>query len=302
MNKINTLQNEPENIELLAAQRYWYSRSKQIYWIRIIIPMLLLVSSFFTTTNNAAPSLSSLKIYISLFSILYLFLDIFWLEKLQLKLKKYAAQIQEQFDCKVLDLEWNNILSGNRPAPELIKEGLEKFRKHNNDFKSLSNWYAPEVSSVDLKLGRVLCQRSNIYWDSKQRKQLIVLLIGFGIVTIVVLTVMAIKQEMKLSDLIISTILPLLPGCNLLLKQLTQHSHASERLDTLKNEADRLIDITNKESADRMLYECRLLQNEIYNHRKSSPSIPDWYYYLNKKTNEGEMIFSVNRKLKDLGY
>src|SRR5262245_17493008 len=45
------------------------------------------------------------------------------------------------------------------------------------EYEALKNWYAAEVGQVDVGLGRVLCQRSNLYWDGTLRTRYVFLLL-----------------------------------------------------------------------------------------------------------------------------
>lgn len=81
-------------------------------------------------------------------------------------IKIKAAKIQELFDCNVLSLEWDEIISEDKPSIEDIK----LISKSYEDRESILNWYPDEVKEVDIHIGRILCQRSNLWWDVSQKE------------------------------------------------------------------------------------------------------------------------------------
>lgn len=294
MNQITTKQNLKEHIELLAAQRNLYSKSKKILTIRSVIVFIFMVFGFFHFDNKI------LSAYVALASITYLFLDMFWLEKIEKNYRKTAAGIQELFDTKILELDWNSILIPEKPDHELIFEALNDFKKSMGDFSKLIDWYPTDVSRIELKTARAICQRSNIVWDSKQRKGLLKWIVAVLVIQTIVAIIIGINFQVSASTLLVSIILPLLPAYNFLLKLIVLHYDTLNMQITLKKEAEKLINISLDASEQSMCFHSRMLQNEIYNHRKECLPIPDWFYFIIKKDNEDEMYYNVSAKLKEI--
>ncbi|EBR7725412.1 hypothetical protein CA319_23380, partial [Salmonella enterica] len=113
--------------------------------------------------------------------------------------KKNAAKIQEEFDCDVLDIPWNELKCGDKVNHRIIVKAAEKYKeKYNTDI--LNNWYiSQEYKLPPLKM-TILCQNENTEWDLSQR-----VIVGYIIKTIISLSTVlllfyGIYNGVKLSD------------------------------------------------------------------------------------------------------
>ena len=78
---------------------------------------LLLVQLFFVVLLPVVGAISALiwpKIgpYVAFMSLVIAVLDAAWLDRLQRWKVKLAAKICEQFDCELLEIPWNRLVSG----------------------------------------------------------------------------------------------------------------------------------------------------------------------------------------------
>jgi hypothetical protein len=97
--------------------------------------------------------------------------DLFLFTPWQQRLKDLAARIQESFDCEVLDLPWQEIMVGQRPAGEAITEWGSLKAGESYDAHKLKNWYPTEIVSRDVSYARAICQRTNCWWDARLRRR-----------------------------------------------------------------------------------------------------------------------------------
>lgn len=294
MNQICEKQNEKENIDLLAAQRYLYSNSKHIFYLRIAIASIFLLTGLIQISEPGPKS------FLALASIAYLFLDMFVLEKFEKSGKLKAAKIQELFDANVLDLPWNSIMIPHKPDYETVCEASKGYRNKVSDVGNLFDWYSTSVCNLDGQMARALCQRSNIAWDTNQRRV-------FAGALIVVITVMFIASlglamiwELTVNQFILQVLLPLLPAFNILLRQILSHLETGKRLEHLKNCADNLIEIAKNNREESTDVQARLLQNEIFDHRRTCPLIPNWVYFLLRGRMERQMYYNIEAKIREL--
>ncbi len=143
MADISTTQNLLPNIQRLAAQRYLYSCAKCLSTIQALLagatPVASAVIVVFWT--EAQP-------WAALAGVLVLFLGTLWLDPWEDRLREAAAGMQEDFDCNVLDLRWNEVLAGRRPAAEEIHEAAKKNRPVPQ--APLENWYPTIIDSLPL--------------------------------------------------------------------------------------------------------------------------------------------------------
>jgi hypothetical protein len=179
MNTIPQEQITQKQLERLAAQRQLYSDAKRIQAVLIslsvpcVIVLTLLASVF-----------PKLQVYVAFWGILVTLLDIVIFTPRQKSLQGKAAKIQQLFDCDVLQMDWSKLNSGNRPEPEAVVEASARHKRIDPNYSKLQNWYPVSVGQLPIYLARLICQRSNCWWDAALRRRYAVL----GIVTIVALT------------------------------------------------------------------------------------------------------------------
>jgi hypothetical protein len=115
MNDISKLQNEPRQLQRLAAQRQLYSTAKKIFGIQLLLGGPVAIG--WSLTVVATPEVRG---FAAVWGALISFADLLWLTPWQKRLRERAARIQEAFDCDVLQLSWNDIKVGRSPDPELV--------------------------------------------------------------------------------------------------------------------------------------------------------------------------------------
>ncbi len=293
MNSITAKQNEQDQIERLAAQRQLYSTAKQIFGFQLIfggpVAFILALLVFLQPETKG---------YVALWAITLSLADIFWLTPWQKRLRENAAKIQEAFDCDVLQLPWNEIKVGKRVDPELVKEQFDKFVNMSSTSSSpLTNWYPTIVSELPLEVARVVCQRSNCWWDSQQRRRYAFWIISIVLFVTVLIFGLGFIGDMTIEKLLLAIILPLSPALILGIRQYSEQTEAANRLDKLKDHAERIwSEALNTEPATKLETKSRALQDEIFENRKRSPLVFDWIFYRLRDKYQAQM----NRGAEDL--
>jgi hypothetical protein len=284
MNDIPEKQNEPRQLERLAAQRQLYSTAKRIFGAQVILgaPVAfgwaLLVVLF-----------PEVKGFAALWGVAITLADILWLTPWQKQLRESAAKIQEAFDCEVLDLSWNEIKAGKPADYELVKEQAVKF-DNGSESTPLWDWYPPVVGDLPIEVARVICQRANCRWDSNQRRRYAAWVIACVIFVSVLVFGLGFIGGMTVEKFFLAIFLPLSPAFILGIRQFTEQTEAANRLDKLKEHADRLwSEACKNESAAISTIKSRALQDEIFENRKRSPLVFDWVFYLVRDRYEEQM-------------
>ena len=285
----------------MAAQRQLYSDAKVTQAVQIGLsalapPVLAVLVAFFSLRPVYA---ASFGIIITCFNILCLTL---W----QQALKKKAAKIQELFDCDVLKLPWRELTVGSRLEMETVEKYASKYIRKAHDYSKLENWYPKEVGELPLHLGRVICQRANCWWDAQLRRRYAKWVVGGVLLILVVVICLGFIGSLTLEKIILAMINPLMPAFVLGIQQYKEHTESATRLDKLKEYAGELwkkaLENTNP---DELARDSRELQDEIYNHRRTSPLIFDWLYKRLRKEDEEVMNKAANvlvtEALKSLG-
>lgn len=274
MNNIPVAQNEPKQIQRLAAQRYLYSTAKRVFGAQLILagPMAIGLSLLLVVTPE-------MKVYAVFYGVFVSILDVFWLTPRQKQLREYAAKIQETFDCEVLQLPWNDFKVGKRVDPELVKEQAEEYAKKSGSLPPLTNWYAPIVGTLPLEVARIVCQRANCWWDSQQRRRYAGWVIAGVVFASISMLALGLIGGLTVEKLLLTVIAPLFPALILGIRQYSEQMEAAARLDKLKEHAERLwSDAFNHLATFDLLAKSRSLQDEIFENRKRSPLMFDWIF------------------------
>jgi hypothetical protein len=282
-------QNTTRQLERLAAQRHLYTTAKTIFGWQMLLGGPVAVASAFLVL--VAPSFKGIA---AVWGILVTLTDLFLLTPWQKRLRDSGARIQEAFDCDVLELPWNELKAGKPPDPELVKEQSDKYGKCGERMPSLTNWYAPVVDDLPIQIGRIACQRSNCWWDSKQRRCYACCVIaGVSLVFVVVLG-LSLGGSFTIEDFVLKVIAPLSPALLLGIRQYSEQIEAATRLDRLKEHSESLWnDALSGESATDVTTRARNLQDEIFENRRKSPLVFDRIYRWLRPDYEVQMNFGV---------
>ena len=284
MANISTTQNLLPNIQRMAAQRYLYSCAKRLSAIQALLAGATPVAGAvaIALSTEAQP-------WVALAGVLVLFLVTLWLDPWKDRLREAAAKIQEDFDCTVLNLPWNELLAGRRPAAEEVHEAAKKNRPAPE--APLKNWYPTIIDSLPLHQARVICQRTNCQWDSKLRHryrialQVTLYLIGAFVFCLGLLT------GMDLQKFVLAVAVPLSPTLVLGVREVQRQGKAAAALDRLKDFGESLWkgivqgEVMEPEATSRS----RNLQDAILRHRRANPFVFDWVYRRLRQDYEEEM-------------
>lgn len=307
-NSITQRQLLPENLDRLAAQRTLYSTAKIVMAVQLIlsVPVIIVLSilsqflksSYFLDQFGKTIDMSWVVISCG---IIITLLDALCLSPVVVNLKEKAAKIQELFDCSVLSLQWNAILAGSKPGPEDIIENANKYKKKDEKYEQLLDWYSKEVGTIPLPAARILCQRSNIRWDTDLRKKVNVYLILLSTLTFFILLFIGIIGESDIGSFIIMLIAPCLPIFEFSIRYVLQNMKAIKSLKDLKSQAEKAWNDAKKSLLPDKQLEgiSRQLQDVIYNTRKTNPLIFDKIYQIFRSRQENSMNYSCDQLVSD---
>ncbi len=164
----------------------------------------------------------------------------------------------------------------------------------------LKNWYAAAVDELPLHIGRVACQRSNCWWDSRQRRRYATSVITMLVVVVIVILVPALRNRFSVEDFVLKVAAPLAPAFLLGIWQFREQMEAASRLDKLKEHSERLWDDTlSGLSVAEASAKARVLQDEIFENRRKSPLVFDWIYKRLQRDYELQMNHGVAELVAD---
>lgn len=199
-------------------------------------------------------------------------------------------------------MPWNDVKCGKRPDPEIIRENADEYEKYQKKMKPLDNWY--HVSVDELKdypyIARVVCQRSNCWWDSAQRRQYASWIVRAVVMSSILVFAMALIAGGSIEDLILQAVVPMAPAWLLGIRQYLEQREAAERLDKLKDHCNSAWDAALKGmAAAELTPRSRALQDEIFESRRKAPPVLDFVFNRLRDRYEDRMKHAVDQYVAD---
>lgn len=287
--KISIAQNQEGQLLRLAAQRQLYATAKKIFVAQLIISVPVAIASAILVAG-----IPESKEYVAIWGFIAVMADILLLNPWLKRVREQAAKIQEVFDCEVLGLPWNGIKAGKKPDPELVHEQAEKYKKWQMKMPPLVDWYSPKVDELPVQLGRIACQRSNCWWDAKQRRLYAKWIIGSIIAMIITVFLLALVNDLTLADFMMKVVAPLSPCLVVGIRQFFEQTDSANRLDGLKEHCEKIWEKSFPPcSAEAAMLNARNLQDEIFENRRKSPFVFDALFKRLRDKYEKQMQHGV---------
>jgi hypothetical protein len=281
------------NIERLAAQRELYSLGKTHFNLQLILnvagTVLLLVAGLLLN-HFCEIKIDWIRTF---YAFTVLLIDNLVISTLINQLRQKASSIQELFDCDVLNIEWNKILVGDKPHNEEVNKFYKKHLAKNKDLSGFENWYATSIKEVRSNAAKIICQRSNFYYDFALRNYFIRWVVGIAVALLIIIVFSSCLNDVSARTLFVSGIFPYLPILSMALKLFNEHNTSIKSLESLKTAINSAwSSLLKKEEISEQTI--RQIQDKIFLTRKSNPLIPDKIYNKLRSNLEEQMYYSVN--------
>ena len=299
MNGINERQNADLSIEKLASQNQVYGDAKNKIGLYLIlsIPVMIIINALvkpalindwmkFGFSFDLTDSIALFALSLSAYEIIFLRNSIN-------EAKEKAAKIQEDFDCSVYQLEWNNLLCGDKVCDSEIKKYSDKYSKKGKDRSRFIEWYTPDVSQVDEIKAILLCQKENLGWDIEQRKKFINFVSTISIMVFVISLIAGFYFDISLKTLILSVIIPSWPAFSYAIANYFENKQTIKDKAALKSSVDKVERIKNP-----TVKYVRNIQNQIYLNRKTNAPIFDWFYDYLRNSNQVSISYATQQLVK----
>ena len=298
MNNIPQEQNLQRRLELLAAQRQLYSDAKNLQIISVIISVPVVIA-----WSILVALFPTLAVYAALWGIIATFLELLVFSRLQKSTQEKAAKIQQIFDCEVLQFNWASLNCGVRVERETIIDASNRYKRKNLNFiQQLQDWYPISVGQLPIHQARIICQRSNVWWDAQLRrcysKWIIIILLSLT----VIVSLIGLIGGLTFEKFLLAILVPLIPAFVFGLRQYTEHNEAATRLDRLRENAEVLFEqvISRRYTTQDLDRESYSLQTQIYDNRRRSPLILDWLYSRLRNKDEEQMNKGAESLVQEL--
>ncbi|HZU70925.1 MAG TPA: S-4TM family putative pore-forming effector [Ktedonobacteraceae bacterium] len=262
-------QNTPESLRLLAAQKRLYSLAKRLHFVRIAAVLLLELAAPFVVLAMPAwrDGLELVGAVLTLVSALLLI-------GIEAGRVKQAATVQEQLDVHLFQLPWNETLVGQEVAPELINSAANEYKGGSDRIR---DWY-PDPGGVLYPKDALLCQRTNLMWGVRLQSTYAYTLLGITVGYLLVGVLIGILKQESLMAYLVALLVPALPALLEAIDTFRRHTESAREKAELLAHVEALL--KDKKRPQRLIEECRRIQDSIYLMRSTRPLIPDWWYEL----------------------
>ena len=156
--------------------------------------------------------------------------------------------------------------------------------KYKDD--DLNDWYSTKIdNTLPNQIAIILCQRINFSWEIIQRKRFVNFLLAITVLYYLIYVVIGFSQNIGFLDLLI-LLSPSIPFLVFSVQNLLSlRGHISSKKETLEIIDSELEAFKNQRvlPSDKTL---RQIQDTIFTERTVPTKVPDWFYKLNKSTNE----------------
>jgi hypothetical protein len=290
MNEIPAKQNEQKQLERLAAQRELYGSAKRRQVFQIVINVVIAIP--LSTASIWFPMLAPISAF---YGILISIVDSIFLESAIQKLKSKAAKVQELFDCDVLELNCSPLKTIDDVSVEEVLVHYDAHKKIPSNIERIRDWYPKNIGYLPLEIARLICQRTNCWWDSNLRRRLTFWTKLVAMVVAIAIFILAFVNNVSFVTLvlILSGLLPFFQHC---IRYHSEQVETAERLNTLINYINVQWDkaLKHQISNEHLTESSRRIQDEIFENRSHSPLIFDFVYKALRRKDEEIMNRSAD--------
>jgi ABC-type multidrug transport system fused ATPase/permease subunit len=281
MNNISSIQNTQRQLQRLAAQRELYASAKKWYTAQLIGSIVISVIG-----SILGIYFSYLTPFIGLYGICFFVIDVVLIERIITEKRTKAAKIQELFDCDVLQLKPSPLKVADDIVVEEVLTYYNAFTKAKKDIDEIKDWHPPGTEELDLEYARLICQRTNSWWDSMVRRSYSNYLKLISVLVAITILVFCFTKRLDFYEVVLIAS-GLIPFFQFSVKQYFDNRESSERLNRVnefigqiwRNIARCCIDKLDLEESSRRI------QDEFYENRIKSPLILDSFYWKFRKKN-----------------
>lgn len=282
-------QNSPQALKLVRAFRQGYASVKSVGTVQLALAVVAVVLGF--AADRWAPEhwLPQAKAVVALCGIAFSLFDVAFLEPAAKSKQQAAALIQEQFDELVFQLPWTKT---TRPDGEEVSALAKAYAKrHGDPDKSIEHWYPAVVDALPIEQARLICQRSNMWWDAALRRRVAKLYLAGVLLLAVGALGWAMFKKLEMVQFIPIFAASLLPAGLQFVRKFRAHESAAVESENAKKRVEQIWETAARGTLtpEELGRGALALQEEIYQRRRTAPPVPDLIYDSEKTAYEEQM-------------
>ena len=273
-------QNQPEALNRLAAQRVLYRRAKITHIVGAGAVIAVALLGFVAAVLDSA----AFSRFVPLIAVSLWLVDQHIIRRRTAALTQEAAEIQEDFDCHVLQLSWPKHKSVRRPTEDRVRQLAVQAERKESIVGNLRDWYTGSDACEDPLLSTVHCQRLNSWWDCTLRSE------WNGVLKVLLWTLVVTAACVAVWLDVTFVSLVAMAASNIrvvawILAEIDNQERAIRRARAIHA-------FLSTFSADVRPARCDVerVQDEILELRRSSPIVPDRFYRWKREAQQAEAL------------
>ncbi|MEQ7154154.1 S-4TM family putative pore-forming effector [Brevundimonas aurifodinae] len=294
MNDIPLRQNQEANLRLLRARQEMFHRAKLVFIAQLLLTVLLPVSGAIWGLVH-----EDQRATIALLSLVMTVVDAALLDRAQRRFVRNGAKAAEAFDCSVLQLPWNTLAAGKPLDDEAVEEAATSWERRRQN-KGLIDWYPNEVGQASLSLGRLICQRTNLWYDGRLRRLngSLALLLAWALPIALLLACWWLNLPFREIAIVLTPAAPVMVWA---IREHFRQKDTAEAQEQTKGEAEAYLSAIKRGelSEPEAQQAARDVQNALYARRAASPMIIPGLYQLARPGLERQMKAGAAEHVRD---
>jgi hypothetical protein len=295
-NTIAQDQNAEHIFKYLKARSSVYRKANRLAGLQILltafVPAAMAVAGIW---------LANQKGIFALFGLSIALLDMLVIDRKLAKMSAVAAKLGEEFDCRLFAIDWSDTLVGTRLPPETVREYCQGFPARREI--ELKNWYPEVVSKIPHQMGVVLCQRTNLWYDSELRLRYAEMVKWSGILAFCICFGLAWVMNYSLQQTVLAVLAPMFPFFAWTIRTFWRQADVSaaqaRNLASAETMWKQVVRGTLTE--ENLRSAIRDLQSAIFARRSSSPLIVPFLYRLVRPRMEDRMAAAAEHLVEESG-
>jgi hypothetical protein len=298
LSTIAASQNDPANLRLLKARQALWAIA--VDWqiaqfiLVVLVPLIGAIVGAFVPDFKAGVGAGAVSITI---------LDVVLLDRGYRRAIRTAAQASEQFDVAVLKLPWNGLSAGEPLPPEEIKGAADRWDRNHSE-EELRDWYPTSVARAPQHIARIICQRSNVTYDTALRRDYSKVLVWAVAAISVGIIVLGFVNSATLADLVLSGLVPVAPLVIWATREYFRQQDAANANAIIRRESEALLKrvIVGQCDEPTCTSQAVQLQAAQFARRSTNPLIMPRLYNYRRKPLEERMAEGADHWLREAGY
>jgi hypothetical protein len=274
-------QNDPNLLTSLAAARRYYDLGQRWHRLRVtgtigFVALGVVVTFWY---HGAA-------VYIAAAAGGWILFARTMFDYLERRAFVCGAKAQEQFDCELFSLPWNNGLAGNPLSAEHNARAARRYKRKRPT--KLHDWYPADVDKAAWPSNVILCQRASAAWARRTHSAYTWAVGTSSLLWLLATMVIGAAAHASLAEYLIRLFLPSQPALMDSVDLVRTHWLNAGRKARVENRAEQLLMNASASESD-----SRSLQDQIFEIRQHPPRVPDWFYRLRRRRDEEAMRDAV---------